>query len=145
MPFEVRRRNCTVGLPSSSSSFQGVDDQRNIGVGLGHSLLALDNIQRGLAQISLDRDALATDLDLNWEVLAEAIQTVIRAEVTAGRSTISDPYALLKELTRGKRVDHEALTAFVDGLDIGQAAKDRLLALTPAAYVGLASQLVDRL
>jgi adenylosuccinate lyase len=119
--------------------------QRNIGVGLGHSLLALDNIQRGLAQISLDRAALATDLDLNWEVLAEAIQTVIRAEVTAGRSTISDPYALLKELTRGKRVDHEALTAFVDGLEIGQAAKNRLLALTPAGYVGLASELVDRL
>ena len=119
--------------------------QRNIGVGLGHSLLALDNIQRGLAQISLDRVALATDLDLNWEVLAEAIQTVIRAEVTAGRSTISDPYALLKELTRGKRVDHEALTAFVDGLEIGQAAKNRLLALTPAGYVGLASELVDRL
>ncbi|MGN6428379.1 MAG: adenylosuccinate lyase [Leifsonia sp.] len=119
--------------------------QRNIGVGLGHSVLALDNIQRGLGQISLDQDALDADLDANWEVLAEAIQTVIRAEVTAGRSSISDPYALLKELTRGKRVDHEALTAFVDGLEIGQAAKNRLLALTPAGYVGLASQLVDRL
>jgi len=119
--------------------------QRNIGVGLGHSVLALDNIQRGLGQISLDQDALDADLDANWEVLAEAIQTVIRAEVTAGRSSISDPYALLKELTRGKRVDHEALTAFVDGLEIGQAAKTRLLALTPAGYVGLASQLVDRL
>ncbi|WP_314146139.1 adenylosuccinate lyase [uncultured Leifsonia sp.] len=119
--------------------------QRNIGVGLGHSVLALDNIQRGLGQISLDQDALDADLDANWEVLAEAIQTVIRAEVTAGRSSISDPYALLKELTRGKRVDHEALTAFVGGLEIGQAAKNRLLALTPAGYVGLASQLVDRL
>ncbi len=119
--------------------------QRNIGVALGHSLLALDNIQRGLGQIAVDRDLLAADLDSNWEVLAEAIQTVIRAEVTAGRSTITDPYALLKELTRGKRVDHEGLTAFVNGLDIGQAAKDRLLALTPHTYTGLASQLVEYL
>jgi len=116
--------------------------QRNIGVGLGHSVLALDNIQRGLGQISLDRDTLAADLDANWEVLAEAIQTVIRAEVTAGRSTISDPYALLKELTRGKRVDHAGLTEFVNGLEISQAAKNRLLELTPAGYVGLASELV---
>lgn len=119
--------------------------QRNIGVGLGHSLLALDNIQRGLGQITLDRDLLAADLDANWEILAEAIQTVIRAEVTAGRSTISDPYSLLKELTRGKRVDHAALTEFVNGLEIGQAAKNRLLALTPAGYIGLASELVDYL
>ena len=78
-------------------------------------------------------------------MLAEAIQTVIRAEVAAGRSTITDPYALLKELTRGKRVDQAALAEFVDGLDIGQAAKNRLLALTPATYIGLASELVDYL
>ncbi|GAB3583429.1 adenylosuccinate lyase [Leifsonia lichenia] len=119
--------------------------QRNIGVGLGHSLLALDNIQRGLGQIALDRDLLAADLDANWEILGEAIQTVIRAEVSAGRSQITDPYALLKELTRGKRVDHEGLAEFVNGLDIGQAAKNRLLALTPHTYTGLASALVDRL
>ncbi|AGW42667.1 adenylosuccinate lyase [Leifsonia xyli subsp. cynodontis DSM 46306] len=119
--------------------------QRNIGVGLGHSVLALDNIHRGLGQISLDADALDADLGTNWEVLAEAIQTVIRAEVTAGRSTIEDPYALLKGLTRGKRVDHAALTEFVSGLEIGPAAKNRLLELTPAGYIGLASQLVDRL
>ena len=119
--------------------------QRNIGVGLGHSLLALDNIQRGLGQIAVDRDLLAADLDANWEILAEAIQTVIRAEVTAGRSSITDPYALLKELTRGKRVDQDGLTAFVDGLDIGQAAKNRLLALTPHTYTGLASELLEYL
>ena len=70
---------------------------------------------------------------------------MIRAEVTAGRSSITDPYALLKELTRGKRVDQEALTAFVDGLDIGQAAKNRLLALTPHTYTGLASELLEYL
>jgi adenylosuccinate lyase len=119
--------------------------QRNIGVGLGHSLLALDNIERGLSQIDLDRALLAADLDANWEILGEAIQTVIRAEVTAGRSSISDPYALLKELTRGKRITAEDLAAFVEGLDIGDAAKQRLLELTPATYVGLAPSLVDYL
>jgi adenylosuccinate lyase len=117
--------------------------QRNIGVALGHSLLALDNIQRGLTEIALDEDALARDLDANWEVLGEAIQTVIRAEVTAGRSSISDPYALLKELTRGKRVDREGLAEFIGTLDIGDDAKARLLALTPGSYTGLASQLVE--
>lgn len=119
--------------------------QRNVGVGYGHSLLALDNIRRGLSEIDLDPIALADDLDSNWEVLGEAIQTVIRAEVAAGRSTISDPYALLKELTRGKRIGRDDLIAFVSGLEIGDAAKTRLLELTPAGYVGLASSLVDHL
>jgi adenylosuccinate lyase len=116
--------------------------QRNVGVALGHSLLALDNIERGLKEIDLDPVALDADLDTNWEVLGEAIQTVIRAEVTAGRSSIADPYAILKELTRGKRVGQADLVAFIDGLDIGDAAKARLRALTPATYAGLASELV---
>ena len=116
--------------------------QRNIGVGFGHSLLALDNIRRGLGEIDLDAAALATDLDANWEILGEAIQTVIRAEVSAGRSTISDPYALLKELTRGKRINRDDLVAFVATLEIGDEAKQRLLNLTPAGYAGMASELV---
>ncbi|MFF2495571.1 adenylosuccinate lyase [Agromyces sp. NPDC058064] len=119
--------------------------QRNIGVGFGHSMLALDNIQRGLGEIDLDRALLLDDLDHNWEVLGEAIQTVIRAEVVAGRSTIADPYALLKELTRGKRVGASDLAEFVSSLEIGDEAKQRLLALTPATYVGIADDLVDRL
>jgi adenylosuccinate lyase len=119
--------------------------QRNIGVGLGHSLLALDNLVRGLGEIDLDRDLLAHDLDTNWEILGEAIQTVIRAEVSAGRSSIADPYALLKELTRGKRITRADLVAFVQDLEIGDAAKARLLELTPAGYVGLADPLVDYL
>ena len=119
--------------------------QRNIGVGFGHSLLALDNILRGLGEIDIDRALLAADLDANWEILGEAIQTVIRAEVTAGRSTIEDPYALLKELTRGKRIGQADLAAFVSALEIGDAAKQRLLALTPGTYVGLADPLVDHL
>jgi adenylosuccinate lyase len=119
--------------------------QRNIGVGFGHSLLALDNILRGLGEIDLAPEVLAADLDGNWEVLGEAIQTVIRAEVVAGRSTISDPYALLKELTRGKRVNGEGLATFVETLEIGDEAKARLLALTPGSYIGLADELLDRL
>lgn len=119
--------------------------QRNIGVAFGHSLLALDNLQRGLTEISLAQDVLLADLDANWEVLAEAIQTVVRAEIAAGRSTITDPYALLKDLTRGRRVGAPELAEFVRGLDIGDAAKERLLALTPATYAGLASRVVDAL
>jgi adenylosuccinate lyase len=116
--------------------------QRNIGVGFGHSLLALDNIRRGLNEIDLDAVALAADLDANWEILGEAIQTVIRAEVSAGRSTINDPYALLKELTRGKRINRDDMVAFVATLEIGDDAKQRLLDLTPAGYAGMASELV---
>ncbi|WP_295787339.1 adenylosuccinate lyase [uncultured Microbacterium sp.] len=119
--------------------------QRNIGVAFGHSLLALDNLQRGLTEISLAEDVLLADLDANWEVLAEAIQTVVRAEIAAGRSQITDPYALLKDLTRGRRVGGPELAEFVRGLDIGDDAKQRLLALTPAAYAGLASRVVDAL
>ncbi|MFI8632915.1 adenylosuccinate lyase [Microbacterium sp. NPDC077663] len=119
--------------------------QRNIGVAFGHSLLALDNLQRGLTEISLSRDVLLADLDANWEVLAEAIQTVVRAEIVAGRSQITDPYALLKDLTRGRRVGAPELAEFVNGLDIGDAAKQRLLGLTPAGYAGLADRLVDLL
>jgi adenylosuccinate lyase len=119
--------------------------QRNIGVAFGHSLLALDNLLRGLGEISLSEQVLLHDLDGNWEVLAEAIQTVVRAEIVAGRSSISDPYALLKDLTRGRRVGAAELAEFVRGLDIGDAAKERLLALTPAGYTGLAADLVDGL
>ncbi len=119
--------------------------QRNVGVALGHSLLALDNIERGLKEIDINRDALAADLDANWEILGEAIQTVIRAEITAGRSSIADPYAILKELTRGKRVGEAELVEFIDGLDIGDDAKSRLRAMTPASYTGLASALVEHI
>ncbi len=117
--------------------------QRNVGVALGHSVLALDNIDRGLREIEIDDVQLAADLDANWEVLGEAIQTVIRAEITAGRSAIADPYAVLKELTRGKRVTRQELSVFIAGLDIGAEARARLAALTPAGYTGLASELVE--
>ena len=119
--------------------------QRNIGLGFGHSLLAVDNVTRGLHEIDLSKVALDSDLSDNWEILGEAIQTVIRAEVAAGRSNISDPYALLKDLTRGKRLNSEDMVTFVNGLEIGQEAKERLLKLKPHAYVGLAEQLAKRI
>ncbi|MGV8969651.1 MAG: adenylosuccinate lyase [Microbacteriaceae bacterium] len=117
--------------------------QRNVGVAFGHSLLALDNILRGLSEFSVAQSALDADLDCNWEILGEAIQTVVRAEIAAGRSSIADPYALLKDLTRGRRIGQTELVEFIDALDIGHDAKDRLRRLTPAGYAGLASQLVD--
>ena len=98
-----------------------------------------------LGQIDAAPEVLAADLDSNWEVLGEAIQTVIRAEVTAGRSSISDPYAALKELTRGKRIGQAELIEFVSALEIGDEAKQRLLALTPATYVGDAANLLEHL
>jgi adenylosuccinate lyase len=118
--------------------------QRNIGLGFGHSVLALDNVVRGLGQLELNEGVLLADLLDNWEVLGEAIQTLIRAEVAAGRSDITNPYELLKELTRGKRIGGDDLITFVNGLNLEQEAKDRLLSLKPNTYVGVASALAAR-
>jgi len=117
--------------------------QRNLGVALGHSLLAISNINAGLDEIAVDRNALLNDLDANREVLGEAIQTVLRAERAAGTTTIENPYELLKEITRGKHVTEKDLRTFIEGLDMSASGKARLLELTPATYVGLASKLVD--
>jgi len=117
--------------------------QRNIGVGLGHSVLAIDNVTKGLDEIEINQVALEADLLENWEVLAEAIQTVLRAEIARGTSQVSDPYQLLKELTRGKRISSEDLSLFVAGLDISDEAKATLIALKPTTYTGLASKLVS--
>jgi adenylosuccinate lyase len=117
--------------------------QRNLGVALGHSLLAISNINTGLDELSVDRDALLNDLNANVEVLGEAIQTVLRAERAAGTTTIDNPYELLKDLTRGKRLTEQDLRTFIEGLDMSATGNARLLELTPATYVGLASKLVD--
>ena len=113
--------------------------QRNIGVGFGHSLLAVDNAGRGLAGLDVDPAAMARDLDANWEVLGEAVQSVMRVH------GLDSPYERLKELTRGRRVDGEAMRAFVAGLGLPDQAREELLALTPGGYTGLAEQLVDHL
>jgi adenylosuccinate lyase len=119
--------------------------QRNIGVGFGHSLLAIDNLTKGLDELAINESVLLADLLENWEVLGEAIQTAIRADVARGLSKISDPYALLKELTRGKRISEADLVAFIEGLEIPTETKDRLKALKPNNYIGLASELTDYL
>ena len=119
--------------------------QRNIGVAFGHSLLALDNLQRGLGEISLAEDVLLADLDANWEVLAEAIQTRGAGRDRSG--TLADHRPLRPAEGPDARAPcrRVELAEFVRGLDIGDAAKERLLALTPATYTGLASRLVDEL
>ncbi len=117
--------------------------QRNFGVALGHAVLALSNIFRGLHEVSLNRAALLADLDDNQEVLGEAIQTALRAERVAGTTTIDNPYELLKNLTRGQRLTAADLGSFIDGLDMSEDGKARLRALTPATYVGVADSLVD--
>jgi adenylosuccinate lyase len=116
--------------------------QRNVGTAFGHSLLAVDNVRRGLAGLDVDTVALARDLDANWEVLGEAVQSVMRAAGIAGAAGMDSPYERLKELTRGRRVDGPAMRAFVSGLGLPDAERDRLLALTPAGYTGLAGRLV---
>jgi len=108
---------------------------RNIGVGLGYTLLAYDSCLRGLNKLEVNPARLAADLDASWEVLAEPVQTVMR------RYGIENPYEQLKELTRGKGITKEALREFITGLAIPQEAKDLLLAMTPANYTGIAAQL----
>ena len=113
---------------------------RNMGVALGYSLLAYDACLRGLNKLEPDPKRLADDLNANWEVLAEPIQTVMK------RYGIEDAYEQLKALTRGKAgINRDTLHEFVRGLALPPAEKDRLLALTPAAYTGLAAQLAKRI
>ena len=103
---------------------------RNIGVGLAHSLIAYEATLKGISKLEANGERLRADLDAAWEVLAEPIQTVMR------RYGIEKPYEKLKELTRGKAITQETLEAFINGLAIPDEAKERLLALTPAGYVG---------
>ncbi len=112
---------------------------RNVGAALGHTLLALVACQRGLGKLEADPARLAEDLEANWEVLAEAVQQVMR------RYGVPDAYEQLKALTRGRRLDRRQFAAFVRRLKIPSAAKKRLLALTPAAYTGKAAELARRI
>jgi adenylosuccinate lyase len=107
---------------------------RNLGVGVAHSIIAFQALEKGLSKLDADPVKLAADLDDNWEVLGEAIQTVMR------RHGLPAPYEQLKELTRGKRLDGAAIRAFVDGLALPAEAKARLLALTPGRYIGNAAE-----
>jgi len=111
---------------------------RNMGVALGYAVLAYQSLLTGLNKLELNESQLAADLDHAWEVLAEPIQTVMR------RYGVPGAYEKLKEATRGQAVTREALHALIGGLDIPPAEKERLLALTPAGYVGKAAELARR-
>ena len=119
--------------------------QRNIGTAFGHSLLAIDNVTRGLAGLDADPAAMQRDLDANWEVLGEAVQSAMRAQSVAGVAGMENPYERLKELTRGRRVDGETMRSFVRGLGLPPDVEERLAALSPSGYTGLAARLVDHL
>ena len=112
---------------------------RNLGVGLGYALIAYAATLKGISKLEVNEQHLRDELDQNWEVLAEPIQTVMR------RYGIEKPYEKLKELTRGKRVDGEAMRQFIDGLELPQVEKDRLKQMTPATYIGYAVELVEKL
>jgi adenylosuccinate lyase len=112
---------------------------RNMGVGLGYSLLAYDSLLKGMSKLEVNADTMKADLDANWELLAEPIQTVMR------RYAVPNAYEKLKELTRGTRVSREGMQAFVSSLEIPEAAKAELLKLTPWDYTGKAAELAKRI
>ena len=112
---------------------------RNMGVALGYALLGYDSLLRGLAKLEAAPECLRDDLDANWELLAEPIQTVMR------RYGIANPYEKLKELTRGHRISREGMQSFVQSLEIPAAAKAELLELTPWGYTGKAAELARRI
>ncbi|CAM3877381.1 adenylosuccinate lyase [Rahnella bruchi] len=112
---------------------------RNLGVGLGYALIAYQATMKGVSKLEVNEANLANELDHNWEVLAEPIQTVMR------RYGIEKPYEKLKELTRGKRVDAAGMQAFIDSLELPEEEKVRLKAMTPGNYIGRATTMVDEL
>ncbi|WGL97278.1 adenylosuccinate lyase [Arsenophonus sp. aPb] len=112
---------------------------RNLGVGIGYALIAYQATLKGLSKLEVNEQNLQMELDANWEVLAEAIQTVMR------RYGIEKPYEKLKVLTRGKRATADDIKAFIDDLDLPQTEKDRLKTMTPANYIGYSINLVDYL
>jgi len=112
---------------------------RNLGVGLGYALIAYQATMKGVSKLEVNEANLAFELDHNWEVLAEPIQTVMR------RYGIEKPYEKLKELTRGKRVDAAGMQTFIDSLELPEEEKVRLKAMTPGNYIGRAAKMVDEL
>ena len=108
---------------------------RTLGTAFGHTQIALDSLLRGLNKLTVDATRLAADLDASWEVLAEAVQTVMR------RYGLPEPYEQLKALTRGQGITRESMRAFIETLALPAQAKQRLLALEPATYIGLADRL----
>jgi adenylosuccinate lyase len=112
---------------------------RNMGVAFGYTLIAFDSTLRGLNKLEANPQRLAEDLADAWEVLAEPVQTVMR------RFGVPNPYEQLKELTRGKGIEQAALSEFIAKLPLPEADRRRLLAMTPASYIGKAAELAKRI
>jgi adenylosuccinate lyase len=110
-----------------------------MGVAIGYAVLGYESLLKGLDKLEVNEAKLAEDLDGAWEVLAEPIQTVMR------RFALPNPYERLKELTRGKAITAEGVREFINGLEIPEAEKARLLAMTPGSYVGKAAELAKRI
>ena len=106
---------------------------RNMGVGIGYTVIAFSSLVKGIGKLELNKDRLAEDLNASWEVLAEPIQTVMR------RYGVPEPYEKLKALTRGNAIDQDTIENFVKNLDIPNKAKDDLVAMLPSTYIGNAS------
>ena len=109
-----------------------------MGVALGYAVLAYQSLLAGLNKLELNQDALAADLDQAWEVLAEPVQTVMR------RYGLPQPYEQLKKFTRGEPMTRELMQGFIAALEIPEADKQRLLAMTPGSYTGMAAELARR-
>ena len=112
---------------------------RNLGVGFGHAIIAYQSTLKGISKLEVNEENLANELDKNWEVLAEPVQTVMR------RYGIEKPYEKLKELTRGKRVDADSMRDFINNLELPDSVKAELCLLTPASYIGRAVAFIDEL
>ena len=110
--------------------------QRNLGVAIGHGIIAIKSLLKGISKLEIDEFVISEDIENRWEVLAEAIQTVMR------RYGIPEPYEKLKTLTRGNNINKSILVDFIQSLDIPQEVKRELLELTPSKYTGLASKLI---
>jgi adenylosuccinate lyase len=108
---------------------------RALGTAFGHTLVALESLKKGLGKLTVNADRLGTDLDASWEVLAEAVQTVMR------RYGLPEPYEQLKALTRGQGITRDSMRTFITSLELPADAKQRLLELTPGRYIGLAETL----
>jgi len=134
-----KQKTVTGEVGSSTMPLSDSTVLRMLGTGMAHSLIAYQSALRGVSKLEVNPAALDADLDLTWEVLAEPVQTVMR------RYKVPEPYEKLKALTRGKGIDQAALTLFINELPIPQEAKQALLALTPANYVGLAATLAQEI
>ncbi|MEO6925984.1 MAG: adenylosuccinate lyase, partial [Rhodanobacter sp.] len=112
---------------------------RALGTAFGHSVVALESLKKGVGKLTVNADRIGADLDASWEVLAEAVQTVMR------RYGLPQPYEQLKALTRGHGISKDSMQAFIGGLELPEDAKQRLLELTPASYIGLAGKLATNI